>query len=122
MCIRDSNNTKQDDPLVEFINKNLTAYRQELGDAPAYFVIEHNDNVMTALAKAGKEEYKKYLERIRGDLKEAYDVVAIKTVSPYEKSKCYYDAIYTLYFKKDVPSYMEQMNRYFCLLYTSLSH
>ena len=110
------NNTKQDDPLVEFINKNLTAYRQELGDAPAYFVIEHNDNVMTALAKAGKEEYKKYLERIRGDLKEAYDVVAIKTVSPYEKSKCYYDAIYTLYFKKDVPSYMEQMNRYFGIL------
>lgn len=115
------NNTKQDDPLVEFINKNLAAYREEIGDAPAYFVIEHNDNVMSRLAKAGKEEYKKYLERIRDDLKEAYDVVANKTVSPYEKSKCYYDAIYTLYFKKDVTVYMEQMNHYFDILGESVT-
>ena len=64
-------NTKQDDPLIEFINKNLAAYRQAMGDAPAYFVIEHNDNVMKNLAKAGKVDYKKYLERVQGDLKAA---------------------------------------------------
>lgn len=109
-------NTKQDDPLIEFINKNLAAYRQEMGDAPAYFVIEHNDNVMKDLAKEGKDEYKKYLERIQGDLKAAYDVISSKTVSPYEKSKCYYDAIYTLYYKKDVLAYIEEMNRYFDIL------
>lgn len=109
-------NTKQDDPLIEFINKNLAAYRQAMGDAPAYFVIEHNDNVMSNLAKAGKEDYKKYLERVQGDLKAAYDVIADATVSPYEKSKCYYDGLYTLYYKKDVKGYMEQMNRYFKIL------
>lgn len=109
-------NTKQDDPLIEFINKNLAAYRQVMGDAPAYFIIEHNDNVMKNLAKAGKEEYKKYLERVRGDLKAAYDVIAKTDVSPYEKSKSYYDGIYTLYYEKDVKKYMEQMNDYFKIL------
>lgn len=109
-------NTKQDDPLIEFINKNLAAYRQAMGDAPAYFVIEHNDNVMSNLAKAGKEDYKKYLERVQGDLKAAYDVISNADVSPYEKSKCYYDGLYTLYYKKDVQGYIEQMNRYFKIL------
>ena len=114
-------NTLLDDPLVEFINQNLAAFRKELGDGPAYYVIEHNDHVMEKLAKDGNEEYKKYLERINGDLKEAYDVVPDKSVSPYEKSKCYYDAIYTLYYKKDVNEYIKLMGQYMEILGKSVT-
>lgn len=112
-------NTKESDPLIDFIFKNLETYHKEMGDAPVYFVIEHNENIMSTLAKAGKEEYKKYLERIRGDLKKAYDFVGVS--SAYEKSKCYYDAIFSLYYKKDVIGYIEQMNQYFGVLGESVS-
>ena len=34
-------------------------------EAPGILLVEYNNNVIGELARAGKDEYKKYLERIR---------------------------------------------------------
>lgn len=64
---------KPGDKLMEFMNKNMEAYLK-LGEGPAYFVMEYNNKIMENMARAGKEEYKKYLERIDGDMKLTYSV------------------------------------------------
>lgn len=103
---------KDNDPLVEFVLKNMDAYLSNVGKAAAYFVIEHNASVMERLAKAGKSEYKNYIERIKKELKPAYSILPSTDIDPYEKAKYYYEAIYTLYHKKDVNTYIKLANRY----------
>ena len=68
------------------------------------------------MAKAGKNDYKKYLERINGDLETAYAIMPTGTLTPYEKFKYYYDGMYLLSYKKDVASYVKLMNKYLAAL------
>ncbi|WP_270594362.1 MULTISPECIES: thioredoxin family protein [Butyricimonas] len=106
----------KDDAVMNFIAKNLETYMNKLGEAPGILLVEHNNNVIGDLAKAGKEEYKKYLERINGDLEAAYAIMPTGTLTPYEKFKYYYDGMYLLSYKKDVASYVELMNKYLAAL------
>ncbi|KGN78110.1 disulfide isomerase [Porphyromonas cangingivalis] len=99
--------------MVEFMVANLPQWKEAVGDAVAYYIIEHNDNTMTRLVKEGDATYKTYLERIKTDYKGAYDVVTETSISPYEKSKLYYDAIYTLYKHKEPDTYISLMKEYF---------
>ena len=103
----------KDDAVMEFITKNLNTYLEKLGEAPGILLVEYNNNIIGDLAKAGKNEYKKYLERIQGDLKAAYDIMPTgNKLTPYEKFKYYYDGMYLLSYKKDVPSYVKLMGKY----------
>lgn len=86
---------------------------EKLGEAPGILLVEYNNNIIGDLAKAGKNEYKKYLDRIKGDLKVAYDIMPTGSkLTPYEKFKYYYDGMYLLSYKKDVPSYVKLMGKY----------
>ena len=103
----------KDDAVMEFITKNLNTYLEKLGEAPGILLVEYNNNIIGDLAKAGKNEYKKYLDRIKGDLKVAYDIMPTgNKLTPYEKFKYYYDGMYLLSYKKDVPSYVKLMGKY----------
>lgn len=103
----------KDDAVMEFITKNLNTYLEKLGEAPGILLVEYNNNIIGDLAKAGKNEYKKYLDRIQGDLKAAYDIMPTgNKLTPYEKFEYYYDGMYLLSYKKDVPSYVKLMGKY----------
>ncbi|MDY5012744.1 MAG: thioredoxin family protein, partial [Butyricimonas virosa] len=103
---------KPGDKLMEFMNKNMEAYLK-LGEGPAYFVMEYNNKIIENLARAGKEEYKKYLERIDGDMKLTYSVVPHKTMSARQRFTYLYDAEYLLFYKKDGEGYVKSMDVYF---------
>ena len=97
----------KDDAVMEFIVKNLETYMNKLGEAPGILMVEYNNAVIEQLAKAGKDEYKKYLERINNDLEAAYAIMPTGVLTPYEKFKYYYDGMSLLSYKKDVSSYVE---------------
>lgn len=99
--------------IVAFINDNLPAWREAVGDAVAYYIAEHNDAEMETLAKAGKTSYQERLERINGTYKAAYDLIPKAKVSIYEKNKLTLNAIYTLYKDKDAKKYIKMMQDYF---------
>ena len=106
----------KDDAVMEFIAKNLETYMNKLGEAPGILMVEYNNKIIEQLARAGKNEYKKYLERINGDLEPAYAIMPTGTLTPYEKFKYYYDGMYLLSYKKDAASYVELMNKYLAAL------
>ncbi len=106
----------KDDAVMEFIAKNLETYMNKLGEAPGILMVEYNNAVIEQLAKAGKDDYKKYLERINGDLEAAYAIMPTGILTPYEKFKYYYDGMYLLSYKKDVDSYVQLMNKYIAAL------
>ena len=106
----------KDDAVMEFIAKNLETYMSKLGEAPGILMVEYNNAVIERLAKAGKDEYKKWLERINSDLEAAYAIMPTGLLTPYEKFKYYYDGMYLLSYKKDVASYVELMNKYLAAL------
>ena len=99
--------------IIDFMNKNLSKWREAAGDAPAYYIIEYNDGKINDLAKGGDPAYREYVEKINGEYKDAYGVVAMDGISPYEKSKLFADALYTLYKEKDVNRYKDLMQQYF---------
>ena len=99
--------------MVEFMNTNLPQWREAVGDAVAYYIIEKNDEAMTRLAKEGNLGYKDLLEKINTEYKDAYAVIAEAALSPYEKSKIYYDAVYTVYKHRDPDTYINLMREYF---------
>lgn len=102
--------------VVESINANLPAWREKMGDAPAYFVIEYNDGVMEELAKKGDVSYKECLEKIKGEYADAYAVMPRSDVSPYDRSAKYYDALFALYSNKDADNFVSMMTDYFQML------
>ena len=106
----------KDDAVMEFMVKNLETYMNKLGEAPGILMVEYNNEIIGQLAKAGKDEYKKYLQRINGDLEAAYAIMPTGTLTPYEKFKYYYDGMYLLSYKKDAASYVELMNKYLAAL------
>ena len=68
---------------------------------------------MSRLARAGKMEYKKYLDRVNGDLKLAYDLMPERAVSPYDRIRYMYEGEYLIYYKKDVKAYMDLQEELF---------
>lgn len=110
------NNEKEYLKMINFINSNLEAWKKAVGDAPAYFIIEYNDKIIEKLAKEGNEDYKIYLDKIQTEYKDAYMVAIKDGITPYEKSKTYYEGLYSLYKSKDVEKYIKFMNDYLKLL------
>lgn len=111
----------KDDVVMEFICKNARTYINKLGEAPAILLIDYNNKIIEQLARAGKSEYKIYLERINNELESAYAVLPPGALSPYEKYKYYYDGMYLLAYKKDVGAYVRLMNEYLAALGNKVS-
>lgn len=111
ICYR-FNRMQPNDPLMEYMNKHMKAYMDKLGIAPAAWVMEYNNKMMDNSAKAGNEEYKKYLERIKGDMQLAYSIAPVGKISTYDKFKYYYDGLYILYHDKNVETYISHTNKY----------
>lgn len=103
---------KAGDKLMEFMNENMAEYLK-LGEGPAYFVMEYNNKVIEGLARAGKKEYTKYLDRIDGDMKLTYSVVPQKTLTAHQRFAYMYDGEYKLFHEKDGEGYVKLMDAYF---------
>lgn len=92
--------------MVDFMNKNLTQWKEAVGSPVCYYIIEYNDALAEKLAKEGKEAYKENVEKIKSEYKEAYDVIGYATITPYEKAAMYYGALYNIYKNKNVDEYI----------------
>ena len=104
--------TGEEDPLLEEMIDHLDEYMAEVGNAPAAYLLEYNNKIISRLARAGKDEYKRYLERINGDLKNAYALMPKRNLSPYERMKNMYDGEYLIYYKKDAAAYIDLKKGY----------
>ncbi|BDF56659.1 hypothetical protein CE91St24_03340 [Odoribacteraceae bacterium] len=102
----------QEDPFLEKMIDHLAEYKEKVGNAPAGYLLEYNNKIMSRLARAGKMEYKKYLDRVNGDLKLAYDLMPERAVSPYDRIRYMYEGEYLIYYKKDVKAYMDLQEEY----------
>lgn len=91
-----------------------------IGKAPAYYIAEANDILAEDLAKDGNIKYKDYVEKVKNQYAKAYDVIGLKGITPYEKSKLYFDALYNLYKNKDVDGYVKAMQTYFSKMQDNL--
>lgn len=103
---------KRDDPLLEYINSHIDQYISKMGNAPAAWVIEYNNQVTEDLAKAGDAAYEKYLTRIKEDMRTAYSTAPEETDDIYKRQKGYCDGLYILYHQKDAGKYITHMNQY----------
>ena len=63
------------------------------------------------MAKDGNIKYKDYVEKVKNQYAKAYDVIGLKGITPYEKSKLYFDALYNLYKNKDVDGYVKAIDK-----------
>lgn len=107
--------------VLDYMVKELPQWLENVGDPVAYYIIEHNDDRMEELAKNGDPAYKELLEKIKGEYKDAYAVVPSSEVSPYEKSKMYYDGLFALYRNQDADQYISLQQQYFDALGGSLT-
>ena len=101
--------------IVDLINDHLDDWMKAIGKAPAYYIAEANDILAEDLAK-----YKDYVEKVKKQYAKAYDVIGLKGITPYEKSKLYFDALYNLYKNKDVDGYVKAMQTYFSKMQDNL--
>ena len=106
--------------IVDLINDHLDDWMKAIGKAPAYYIAEANDILAEDLAKDGNIKYKDYVEKVKNQYAKAYDVIGLKGITPYEKSKLYFDALYNLYKNKDVDGYVKAMQTYFSKMQDNL--
>ncbi|MDL2319697.1 thioredoxin family protein [Alistipes sp. OttesenSCG-928-B03] len=104
------------DAMAEFIVKNIEQYISDVGTAPAYYVVEYNSRALETYAQAGNMEYKKWLDRIAGDMAPAYATLPKGAMSFTERETYRYDGEYLLFAKKDAKGYIELMNKYIAAL------
>ncbi|MBD8489061.1 thioredoxin family protein [Echinicola sp. CAU 1574] len=102
------------DEVIEFMVANMDKYIENVGNAPAFYVIRNNTTMAQDLAKKGDKKYMEILERIKGDMKPAYDIAEEgHNISQYEIAKLDCDALYALYEEKDADKYIQLKNEYF---------
>ncbi|MEL4308643.1 thioredoxin family protein [Joostella sp. CR20] len=102
----------KDDEIMEYMIAHMDGYIKEVGPPAAFYVIQHNTEYLESLAKDGDKSYETALERIKGDMKPAYDVIE-SDADQYELQKANCDALYALYKEKNVDSYIALKNNYF---------
>ena len=99
--------------MIDLMNDHLDDWMKKLGKAPAYYIVEANDIFAEDMAKDGNVKYKDYVEKVKNQYAKAYEVVDLTGITPYEKAKLYFDALYNLYKNKDVNGYVKAMETYF---------
>ena len=99
--------------MIDLMNDHLDDWMKTLGKAPAYYIVEANDIFAEDMAKDGNVKYKDYVEKVKNQYAKAYEVVGLTGITPYEKAKLYFDALFNLYKNKDVNGYVKAMETYF---------
>ena len=99
--------------MIDLMNDHLDDWMKKLGKAPAYYIVEANDIFAEDMAKDGNVKYKDYVEKVKNQYANSYEVVGLTGITPYEKAKLYFDALYNLYKNKDVNGYVKAMETYF---------
>lgn len=102
----------KEDPFLEKMIAHLDEYIENVGKYAGAYLLEYNNKMASRLARSGKKEYEKCVERVKGDMKAAYDLMPERNVSPYDRIKYMYDGEYLIYYKKDGEAYMELQERY----------
>lgn len=102
--------------MIAFINAHLDEWVKAVGKAAAYYVVEGNDQDIENLIRAGNSDYKIGVEKINGEYRQAYTMIAPPGVAPYERAKTQADALYALYKNKDAERYVTAINDYFKML------
>lgn len=102
--------------IAEFIVANIQQFIDNVGNGPAYYVMDYNTRTISQLAQAGKLDYKKWLDRIEGDMAPAYSIISAGHISPKERNSYLFDAEYLLFAKKDTKGYVELTDKYLTAL------
>ncbi|MCM5662654.1 thioredoxin family protein [Galbibacter mesophilus] len=103
----------QDDKIMEYIVDHLDGYIEKVGEPVAFYVIQYNNDIANNLAKKGDKEYMQHLERIKGDMKPAYNVLDGDNEKQYQLAKTNSDALYALFKENDTDKYITLKNEYF---------
>lgn len=104
---------EKDDPIFDFIVEHYIDYAQVLDKKKiSQFLIGLYNGQIIKLCKAGNTDYKKYLERLDGNLKEIYAGIKFGDLSVKEAVTLLADATYYLY-RKDEEHFFENIDRYF---------
>ncbi len=101
------------DPIFDFMVKNYKAYSEVMKqeDIQNYIVGLYNAYLI-GLCRNGKQEYKKEVERVNGDLKEIYAGIPFGDLSAYEAITFMADGYYYL-FRRDMPNFFSNIDKYF---------
>ena len=99
--------------IVDLINDRLDDWTKAVGKAPAYYIVEANDDFAEEMAKDGNAKYKTYVENVKSKYAKAYAIIGLTGISPYDKAKLYNDALFNLYKNKDVDGYVKAMQIFF---------
>lgn len=106
--------TGKDDPLFEHIVKNFEAYCREVNQRDiSDYIIALNNGYIIQLCKKGNQDYRKRLERIKGDMSAPYAGNTFGTLSVYEAVSYLADGTYYLFRQRDEIKYFELMDKYF---------
>jgi len=113
------NDLSKESDVLKFMLKHTDKYKTLLENPInlSYFRVNRENNYIEHLAKNGQVEHKKQLERIKGDLSEAYQEAYKSSryvgIDLYNLLKMRADAFYYLYSKKDESMYIELKQKYF---------
>ncbi len=108
----------KNDEVFEYIASNYASIVPRVGaEAVNMFLVSHNMELTQQLAEMGDMDYMKRLERVKGDLKPAYDAMLAKSsMDSYTLMKYLSDGAYTIYNRKDVAGYISLMDEYLAKL------
>ena len=104
---------KDNDEIFDFLVKNYLGYAEKVGKEKIQdFILGLYNNYIVSFCKNGKQDYKKHLERVKGDLQPVYGDISFGTLPAYEAISLLADGYYSLY-RKDINMFFEKMDRYF---------
>lgn len=107
------NEIKDNDEIFDFLVKNYQKFGEIVGKEKIQdFILGLYNNYIISFCKNGKQDYKKYLDRVKGDLQPIYNEISFGSLSAFEAISLLSDAYYSL-FRKDINTFFEKMNQYF---------
>lgn len=107
------NEIKDNDEIFDFLVKNYQKFGEIVGKEKIQdFILGLYNNYIISFCKNGKQDYKKYLDRVKEDLQPIYNEISFGSLSAFEAISLLSDGYYSL-FRKDINTFFEKMNQYF---------
>jgi thiol:disulfide interchange protein len=104
--------TSRQDPVFDFVAANFDKFsRVVTKEEVAAYLVGMNNGYIIQLCKKGDLSYKKRLERVNEDLKEAYSGITFGSLTVLDAITLLADATYYLY-KHDEQKFFDNMDKY----------